>query len=229
MLENKEQKNFVIIDVGCGNGYTISQISDKFQNVKIIGIEKNDDLRNIALDRFKHNDNVEIKSGDVLKELPKIEADIVYCQRVVINLLSKLDQQQAYQNIGHLVKNGGIFFCLECMEKPLRNLNEARKEYDLEPISASFHNLYMNENIFTNLGCFEIWENDRLPHKNFLSTHYYVSRVLHDITLNGKNFIRNSHFVSFMSEALKQNIGEYSPIQFFAFKKIVYNKRLYKT
>ncbi len=208
-----------IADIGCGNGYTLSVLAKKFKNFTFLGIEKNDDLRQIAINRFKNVKNVKIIKGDILDEITA-SVDIAYCQRVIINLLDENDQKRALKNIGKIVKNGGIFACLECMKAALDNLNQARAEYDLSPIKPSFHNLYMDEEIFANLGNFQAFKNKNLPKKNFLSTHYYISRVLHDLTLNSKPFMRNSHFVSFMTKAFSKNIGEYSPIQFFCFKKL---------
>ena len=217
-----ERKDIItVFDVGCGNGYTLSIIHQQFPELKLIGIEKNRELRHIAQERFCGVDNISIVEGDVLEDMSNRigTADIVYCQRVVINLLDRNDQEIAYKNIGRLVRDKGLFFCIECMKAPLDNLNQARNEYGLQPIKASFHNLYMDEAVFSNLGNFVKWEKDGLTDKNFLSTHYYVNRVLYDLSLQGKEFKMNSHFVSFFTNAFAPNIGEYSPIQYFCFMK----------
>jgi hypothetical protein len=60
---------------------------------------------------------------------------------------------------------------------------------------------------------------DFLP-SNFLSSHFFVARVLHPLALDpSKPFSRNSHFVTFLSEALGKPVGDYSPIKAQAFKK----------
>jgi hypothetical protein len=55
---------------------------------------------------------------------------------------------------------------------------------------------------------------------NELSTHYFVSRVLHDLALSGRPFVRNSNFVRFMSAALPMGIGDYSPLRIYALQKL---------
>jgi len=55
---------------------------------------------------------------------------------------------------------------------------------------------------------------------NFLSTHYFVSRVLDAHYKKGKAFKRNSHLVNFMSDALNQFSGDYSPLKLHCFSKV---------
>ena len=61
-----------------------------------------------------------------------------------------------------------------------------------------------------------------LSQKEFLYTHYFVSRVMHQSFLESseREFKRNSEFVSFFIQALPDSIGTYSPIKFFAFTKV---------
>ncbi len=84
-----------VIDVGCGNGYTLSEIRNRSKGIILEGLEKNDSLREIAKKRLDGIANV--KEGDILH--PMVDTlgskDIVVSQRVVINLLDKEDQKKS--------------------------------------------------------------------------------------------------------------------------------------
>ena len=57
--------------------------------------------------------------------------------------------------------------------------------------------------------------------ENVLSTHYFISRILHDLALsaNDANFTRNSMFVNFFDQALPAGIGNFSPWKCLVFQK----------
>lgn len=208
-----------VVDVGCGNGYTLSVLKNIFPQHTYWGIEKNDALRQIAAEQLTPL-SISVEKGDILEPLCDTfgKYDIVITQRVVINILDKEDQKKAIKNIKELVKTNGILIMMECFESGLNNLNSARNEFDFPPIAPSYHNLYLTEELVNNeLSEFKLIEDD-LPPYNFLSTHYYVTRVLHDLALQGKPFVRNSSFVTFLSSAIPGNIGDYSPIKLYISK-----------
>ena len=55
-----------------------------------------------------------------------------------------------------------------------------------------------------------------LPTPNFLSTHYFMSRVVYP-SLTSREIIYNTHFVKFFRHMAPQ--GNYCPIQFYLLKK----------
>jgi hypothetical protein len=91
----------------------------------------------------------------------------------------------------------------------------------MEPIPPASHNLYLPDDFFEHplLHKLEL-ETFNVP-PNLLSTHYFVSRVLHELALSGtkRKFTRNSHFVRFFSKALPDGVGEYAPLQICTFWK----------
>ncbi len=215
------RKDVSIMDVGCGNGYTLSEIRKQSDEYIIEGLEKNDLLRNIAQKRFKDT-GVNIYKGDILDNLAEQAGykDVVISQRVVINLLDRADQEKAIDNICGLVNRGGILIMIECMNSPLENLNAARAEFGFSPIKESFHNQYLDETMLPDeRNGFKRYVADGIMAENYLSSHYYVGRVLHDIILSGRPFMRNSHFLDFMRKSVPEGIGDYSPIKFYVFKK----------
>lgn len=228
-IKNKSRKRpLSIMDVGCGNGYTLSVLSKKYPNEKYFGIEKSNELRELAKKRFKKSRNVKIYKGDIReKNFNKgIHADILICQRVLINILEREDQIASLDNIINAAVNehneghNKLLF-IESFNSPLKKLNKARAEFNLSPISEAIHNLYLDDDIFVkNKRLKLLQKNDHMPPSNFLSTHYYVTRVLHPLVTSKNQFIRNSEFVKFFSKALLQNSGDYSPLKIFCFKAI---------
>lgn len=214
-----------ILDVGCGNGYTLKRLASHVQPFRYTGIEVNDKLRALACQQVQGMPNVSVISGD-LRVRDSIEvgdgvADVVICQRVLINLLDGKDQQKALDTIVRLTKRRGYLLFIEACQQGLVNLNEAREQFGLEPIKPAVHNRYLPEGFFAHEMLAAV-RGSLAPKKNMFSTHYYISRVLHEILRRAAGRIegeRNSHFVKFMSRALPEGIGDYSPIQIHCYQK----------
>jgi SAM-dependent methyltransferase len=216
-----------IMDVGCGNGYTLEVLSQLYPNHTFIGVEKSDELRALAISRFESVGNVSIIEGDIRGSgftKGKI-ADILICQRVLINLLRVEDQQSALENILDAVrepgsgKSGGALLFIEAFSSSLATLNVAREEFDIPAMNPAHHNLYLEEGFFENPRLSPYPSRDRLPPQNFLSTHYFVTRVLHPIFIKDKPFKRNSEFVKFFTGALKEHVGDYAPLKLMLFER----------
>ena len=210
----------VIMDVGCGNGYTLQRLSEENPEQHFVGIEKSDELRSLAASRFARRGNVKIVEGDVREPdfAEKESVDILLCQRVLINLLNSDDQKSALRNIVDVVRPGGALLFIEAFSSSLANLNEARTEFELTPIPPAHHNLYLTDDFFE-IPQLKPLSSKGLPPPNFLSTHYFVTRVLHPLHLGNKPLKRNSEFVRFFSGALKENVGDYSPLRLHMFEK----------
>lgn len=141
--------------------------------------------------------------------------------------LSIEDQKNVLSNIVDVVKSpsgyrtGGTLLFIESYANPLARLNEARSEFDLSPIPPAHHNLYLPDDFFQIQQLRPLKTDSLLMPQNFLSTHYFVTRVLHAIfTPENKSFKRNSEFVKFFTDALNPNIGDYSPLKLSIFEKI---------
>lgn len=218
-----EMEPAVVMDVGCGNGYTLEVLSKEFPECQFVGVEKSDELRELAVSRFVDSDTVSVFGGDLRDpdfSQGKI-ADILVCQRVLINLLDPSDQKQGYRNVIGTVKKGGSMLFIECFTSSLNNLNVAREEFDLEPIPPAHHNLYLEDDFFQEEGVTVHGLDEfgfSLP-ENFLSTHFYVTRVLHPVITNNAPFKRNSEFVNFFSAALVPCAGDYAPLKLTVLEK----------
>ena len=214
----------IVLDVGCGNGYTLKTVATKLVACSYVGVEFNDRLRELAKQQVDGLANVSVLPGDIrIRESIELAdgcVDILVCQRVLINLLSDADAKLALDNIVSLVRPNGRLLFIESFLAGLANLNEARAEFGLEPIGPAHHNRYLEEDFFSHSGLLPCANNWQVA-KNALSTHYYVTRVLHSALCKGiqSEFTRNSHFVKFLSSALPDGIGNYAPLQFRFFVK----------
>ncbi|MGD9838224.1 MAG: trans-aconitate 2-methyltransferase [Afipia sp.] len=210
-----------ILDVGCGNGFTLQELQARFPAHKYMGIEQNASLRSIAATR------AEVRAGDI-RDISSVSCgdgsfDVVVCQRVIINIMDAEDQKRALSNIISLAKPGAALFFIETFRSGLDRLNAARDEFGLGPIPPAIHNLPLPDDFFSCPDLVPFGVNNALLQSNALSTHFFVTRVLHEIALKAMNasFVRNSHFVKFMSAALPGGVGDYSPLRFQVFTKKV--------
>jgi SAM-dependent methyltransferase len=214
-----------IVDIGCGNGYTLRQLSEAIPGHGYIGIEFNAALRTLAIEQnAKH---ARVIAGDI-RDLSTIgvernSVDILICQRVLINLMVEKDQKKALDNVLSLVRPGGALLFIEAFREGLQNLNDARAEFGLAPIEPAIHNLYLNGDFFLHRDLKPADFLDWNIETNFFSTHYYISRVLHEVFNVAAGVTerrRNSHFVRFWSAALPAAIGDYSPLRIYSFVKV---------
>jgi SAM-dependent methyltransferase len=207
-----------VLDVGCGNGYTLAVLHDKFPDISLTGVEKNDALREIAVGRFDDG-AVNILSGDMRVDgfFGDEPFDVVFCQRVIINLLDPKDQSAALDNIIRAAKPGGLLLFVEAFQSGLDNLNRARAEFDMAAIPPAHHNLYLNDDFFQADGLAPYVSDSWDIPENLMSTHYFVSRVFHPVILGNRAFDRNSEFVKFFTKALPTGIGDYSQIKLLPF------------
>ena len=222
-----ESGSIIMMDVGCGNGYTLEVLANKYPEETFIGVEKTNELRKLAVSRFEHKSNVSIIEGDIRDDnfSKGVVADILICQRVIINLLDVDDQKKAFNNIADIARKpdkqrpGGTLLFLESFSSPLQRLNEARKEFDLSEIEPAPHNLYLPDDFFCTPELREFTTDGCILLPNFLSTHYFITRVLHPIFTKNKPFKRNSEFVNFFTHALNENAGDYSPLKLYMFQR----------
>ena len=213
-----------VLDVGCGNGYTLKTLASALPAGSYLGIEQNSKLRELAQQQVAGSGNVRVLPGDLRVRsslgIADESVDILICQRVLINLLSAADAKSALENIVALVRPQGRLLFIESFVAALLRLNEARAEFGLAPIPPAHHNRYLEEDFFSHPRLQPCASEPPLA-RNALSTHYYVTRVLHSALSDAVHgeFKRNSHFVKFLSSALPDGVGDYAPLQFHCFVK----------
>lgn len=138
-----------LIDVGCGNGYTIRQMAPR--GGRTVGIDYSEemiDAANRSLEASKDDTgNITFAVHNVLELSPESFGlfDVAISERCLINLSSRMEQQQAIARIASLLSAGGRFLLVEGTADGRRRLNDLRESVGLERMPQSWHNLDLGE------------------------------------------------------------------------------------
>jgi ubiquinone/menaquinone biosynthesis C-methylase UbiE len=214
-----------VLEIGCGNGYTLNILSGEFPAYSFTGLDFSEDLLKIA--RGRNLKGVTFKQGDARKlDFESESFDVIYTERCIINLLSWEEQQKALNEMHRILKKGGLILFMESFSEGYNNLNKARTELGLSSIPMPHHNLYFEKEIFEPFVSeqFEICDpidlgavNANDVARNFLSSHYFTARVLHPLLTKGDPNMKNTEFVKFFS--FLPPSGCYSAIEAYILKK----------
>ena len=211
-----------VIDIGCGNGYLLETLRKQQPAETLTGIEYTPEFVEIA--KARKVENCSIIHGDV-RALPFPDAsfDVAITERCVINVMDTADQARALTEIARIIRPGGYFICIEAFMDGLRQLNEARDELGLPPNEVPHHNLWFEKQWFldTIAPVFDVVELDSeaeppLPEPNFLSSHYFISRVMYP-SVTKRDVRYNTNFVKFFR--FLPPMGNYSPVQVYFLQK----------
>lgn len=212
-----------VLDLGCGNAHLLSVLQETFPELSFYGLEFTPELLEIALNRSLPS--VIIKQGDAREADSFTETfDIIITERVIINILTWEGQEKALRNISHWLNPNGHYLMVESFRESWEELNKGRKEMSLEEIPVSYQNRYLNERVIPILKDLHLEEIKGEIPLNYLSTHFYLSRIVHVMLKPDGGRGKNSRFVRFFDDALPPAVGNYSPILFRVFKKTDKNK-----
>ncbi|MBT3237011.1 MAG: methyltransferase domain-containing protein [Bdellovibrionales bacterium] len=218
IAERPDQLSFKLMDVGCGNGYLLSYLTARFPTLNCVGVEFTPELLELALSR--NLEQAEFLAGDCRQpDFINGQFDIVITERVVINLLVHKQQFRALENIASKVLPGGIYLMVESFREPLAELNRARSEMSLELIEQSYQNRYLSEGHIKAMRRFGLDELPVMTPSNYLSSHFYITRVFHKAIRPSGGQVKFSRCSLFFRQALPPAIGNYSPILFRLFRK----------
>jgi ubiquinone/menaquinone biosynthesis C-methylase UbiE len=205
-----------LLDLGCGNGFLLEHLRKNFAQLTLLGMDYSPDM--VALAVARKITNCEIQQGDIRELKYDAESiDIAVSERCIINLLDEEDQAHAFSEVARVMRPSGLFVCIEAFTDGLENLNRAKVELGLMPQNAPYHNRWLGKDefrraidkLFEVISC-EERESNQLPLENFLSSHYFVSRVLYPAVTKSE-IQYNTAFVQFF-EFLEPR-GNFSPIQ----------------
>ncbi len=207
-----------ILELGCGNGTLLSEISRRFPDCQLQGVEFSPELT--ALAQSRNLPNCQVSLGDMRKSrsYPK-QVDLIITERSLINLASWDQQRAALEHMMKALSFPGRMVLMESFAEPWIELNQARKELNLSLIPQSPQNVYLKEKaarFIVHNGFFE--RKTEMP-KNALSTHFYLSRVFHAGVKPEGSKTKFSRLVEFFDQGLPAGLGNYSPILFRSFEK----------
>jgi ubiquinone/menaquinone biosynthesis C-methylase UbiE len=167
-----------ILEVGCGNGITALEIARQ-RDVRILAIDFAEEMIASAkelMDRQELKGSVEFAPGDVRKMagLPE-RFDLIYSERVLINLPDWPTQRQALEDISRLLAPGGIYAMCENSQDGLDTINGLRARVGLRPIAPPWHNRYLRDAELAQV----VLRGVRLEAvRHYSSTYYFLSRVV---------------------------------------------------
>ena len=168
-----------VLEIGCGSGGTAIHIA-KNKKVSILAVDYSEKMikaakkeRNLAGDLLG---SVEFEVHDV-STIEKImqNFDIVFTERVLINLGSWDEQKNAIEKIIDKVRPGGYYIMCENSIEGLQRINAYRVSCGLEEITPPWHNCYFSERDleFINLKDAKLVRVDHIS-----SSYYFLSRVV---------------------------------------------------
>jgi len=140
------------LNVGCGDGYAVDKcrgIVNKMvgMDYSSMGIEKANEVHKYLV----HQGKAEFIIGDLLEFQPGLfgKYDAVISERCLCNLATEVKQKKALTLISEYLKPDGIAFISEPSLQGYNAVDQVRSEFGLEPIKRHWHNLLINEKIFT--------------------------------------------------------------------------------
>ena len=167
-----------VLEVGCGNGITAIEIARR-HCVRIRAIDFAEEMITAAKELARGQElkgSIEFSVGDV-REMVGVseEFDLVYTERVLINLPDWPTQVQALTSITALLAPGGVYAMCENSQDGLDTINALRARVGLPAITAPWHNRYFRD---AELGEVRLPGIELEAVQHYSSTYYFLSRVV---------------------------------------------------
>lgn len=219
VLDKVVEQSRRLLEIGCGNGVLLDVLRSRFPDLALAGRDFSQPM--IELARSRGLENCDVAHGDVRTlDFEDETFDLIVGERVIINLMDRGHQWEAFEELARVLKPGGYYVCIEAFKGGLDSLNEARTELGLAPNAEAYHNLWFDEAEFrAEVGKhFEVVDPQSIAGvpQHFLSSYYFMSRVVYP-ALTRTDLKYNTHFVRFFADEPPR--GSYSPIQLFLFRK----------
>lgn len=174
----------VVIDVGCGDGFSTLRIAERFPDLRFMGVDYSEAMIATARSRLAEatghlGKRVEFRVGDAATVgglFPCGSAEVVMTDRCLINLPSANAQYEAIREIHSLLRVGGRYLAIENFTSGQDELNRLRAAIGLREIPVRWHNLYFREDEFLakTQALFK-----QVEIVDFSSAYYYATRVIY--------------------------------------------------
>jgi ubiquinone/menaquinone biosynthesis C-methylase UbiE len=138
-------KKGAILDLACGNGYTLISLAKKLKDWTMIGVDFADNLiegAKLIIEREKselqsHPEFICADAIHYINELSESSVEYVITERFIQNLPNADLQRKVVQQIYRILKKRGLFLMCEASEDGFNNLNELRRQVGLSTIRAT--------------------------------------------------------------------------------------------
>ena len=167
-----------VLEIGCGNGITAIELARRYQ-VNIQAFDYAEEMISAAKMMSATapcRGNITFQTGDVLN-LPDFNKkfDLIYTERVLINLPNWKSQHKAIEDICSLLSHGGVYVMCENSQDGLDKINFLRSRIGLTKIDPPWHNRYFRDCEIAEMKiCGVVLEEIN----NYSSTYYFISRVV---------------------------------------------------
>lgn len=183
--------NHLVLDVGCGNGYSTLCYATRV-NSEFIGVDFVPEMIEAAKNiysRFQPKGTVTFQVGDVTRlSFPSTVFDTVISQRCLLNLPSRDQQWQALSEIARVLKPTGSYLMLEGTLQGLRKLNNMRTKFGLVPIPEAdpksnwFSNKFDEEELMERIN--QLFSKVETTER--FGMYFFISRVIHPLMVMPK-------------------------------------------
>ncbi|MDD5340819.1 MAG: class I SAM-dependent methyltransferase [Patescibacteria group bacterium] len=110
IINSQAPKNGTLLDIMCGPGYLLGQISDKRGDLKLVGVDL--DERYISFSKEKYP-KISFEVGDTLSWQPQQLFDVVICTGSIHHIVYE-KQDRAIARIADMVKPDGLVIISDC-------------------------------------------------------------------------------------------------------------------
>jgi ubiquinone/menaquinone biosynthesis C-methylase UbiE len=211
-------RDLSLLEVGCGNGYMLQAIRNRFREIRLSGIDVTPQM--VELAEAREIANCDVRKDDVRNlGFPAAAFDVVLSERCLINVLDPSEQEAALAELRRVLADDGYLILIEAFTDGLENLNRARTELGLPENTPPAFNRWLDDTRFRQWleKNFAIETDSALPPGNFLSTHYFISRVLYP-AITKREVLYNTEFVKFFRFLPAQ--GDYAPIRLYLLRRL---------
>lgn len=177
-LSNHIKDGMVVAEFGCGNGTTALELLSKF-DIQLHCFDFSPSMiesaRKLAAEAGMQ-DRVTFGVCDVRDE-PALDRkfDLVYSERMIINLPDWDSQARAIRYLSSHLKPGARYLMCENSKPGLDTLNAYRTAAKLEAINPPWHNVYLIDEL---VATFDLPGARLVEVEAYSSTYYFLSRVV---------------------------------------------------